>query len=62
MIKYQFFSLFYIFYIVKKQASKRELPTKWKIYIVFYILLLKQDITKKKRVNTDPNVSGNYLW
>ena len=36
---------------IGKQAYKLELPKKWKIYDVFYISLLEQDTTKKKRVN-----------
>ncbi len=30
---------------------KLKLPIKWKIYDVFYMSLLKQNTTRKKRVN-----------
>ena len=36
---------------VDKQAYKLILPKKWRVYNVFYVLLLKQNITKKRRVN-----------
>ena len=38
-------------YPVGKQAYKLELPKKWRIHDVFYVLLLEQDTTKKGRVN-----------
>ena len=47
----KFFRPFRVFHAVGKQAYKLELPTKWKIYDIFYVLLLKQDTTKKKQVN-----------
>ncbi len=54
-LKNKFFGLFQVFHKVEKQAYKQELPTNWKIYNVFHVLLLKQDITKKRRVdNTLP--------
>ena len=34
---------------IGKQAYKLELPRNWKIYDIFYISLLEQDITKKGR-------------
>ena len=36
---------------VGKQAYKLELPIKWRIHDVIYVLLLEQDTTKKRRVN-----------
>ena len=36
---------------VDKQVYKLELPKRWKINDVFHVLLLKQDITKKRRVD-----------
>ena len=47
----KFFGLFWVLHPVRKQAYKLEFPRKWKIYNVFYILLLKQDTTRKRRVN-----------
>ena len=38
-------------YPVGKQAYKLELPKKWRIYNVFYVSLLEQNITKKRQVN-----------
>ena len=43
---------------VGKQAYKLELPKKWKIHDVFYMLLLKQDITKKERVEKVPELDA----
>ena len=36
---------------VSKQAYKLELPKKWRIYNVFHVSLLEQDITKKGHMN-----------
>ena len=47
----KFLDLFRILYLVGKQAYKLELPKKWRIYNVFHISLLEQDITKKGQVN-----------
>ena len=47
----KFLSLFRVLYLVGKQAYNLELPKKWGIHNVIYIFLLKQDITKKERVN-----------
>ena len=43
----KFFGLFRILHPVGKQAYKLDLPTKWKIYDVFYVSLLEQN-TKRK--------------
>ncbi len=43
----KFFGLFRVLYIVRKQAYKLELPTKWKIHDVFHVLLLEQVTTRK---------------
>ncbi len=48
----KFFGPFRVFYVVGKQAYKLELPTKWKIHDEFYVLLLKQNITRKERVDS----------
>ncbi len=37
----KFFGPFQVLYIVEKQTYKLELPTKWKIYNVFHMLLLE---------------------
>ena len=50
-LKSKFFGSFKVRYIVKKQAYKLELPTKWKIYNIFQVSPLEQDTTKKKRVD-----------
>ena len=38
-----------------KQAYKLELPKKWRIYDVFHVSLLEQNITRKEQV--DENVT-----
>ena len=50
---------------VGKQAYKLELPKKWKIHDVFYVSLLEQDITRKRRVDDETELntgddSGKY--
>ena len=47
----KFFGPFRVLHLVRKQAYKLELPTKWKIQNVFYVLLLEQDTTRKRRVD-----------
>ena len=47
----KFLGLFQVLHLVGKQAYKLELPKKWRIYNVFHISLLEQNITKKGRVN-----------
>ena len=47
----KFFGLFQVLHPVGKQVYKLKLPKKWRIYDVFYISLLEQNITKKGRVN-----------
>ena len=47
----KFLGLFWVLYLVGKQAYKFKLPKKWRIYDVFYVFLLEQDTTKKGRVN-----------
>ncbi len=51
MLKSMFFVPFQVLHIVEKQTYKLELPTKWKIYNVFQVSLIEQNITKKGRVN-----------
>ena len=46
-----YFEQFQVLYLVEKQAYKLELPRSWKIYNVFHVSLLKQDITRKGRVD-----------
>ena len=45
----KFFRPFRVLHLVVKQAYKLELPKKWRIHDVFYVSLLEQDTTKKKR-------------
>lgn len=47
----KFFGLFQVFYRVGKQAYTLKLSTKWKIYNVFHLLLLEQNIIRKDQVN-----------
>ena len=47
----KFFGSFQILHTVGKQAYKLELPIKWKIYDLFHVSLLKQDIKRKKQVD-----------
>ena len=47
----KFLGPFRVLHPVGKQAYKLELPKKWRIYDVFHVSLLEQDITKKGRVN-----------
>ena len=47
----KFFGPFRVLHPVGKQAYKLELLKKWKIHNVFYMSLLEQDITRKKRVD-----------
>ena len=59
------FGPFRVFYPVGKQAYKLELSKKWRIYYVFHVSLLKQDITRKRRVDNETkldvgNDSGKY--
>ncbi len=50
-LKNKFFGPFRVLHVVRKQAYKLELLTKWKIYNVFYISLMEQDITRKEQVD-----------
>lgn len=50
-LKAKFFQLFQVLDTVKKQAYKLKLLKKRKIYDIFFVLLLKQDITEGKRIN-----------
>ena len=47
----KFLGPFRVLHPVGKQAYKLKLPKKWRIYDVFHVSLLEQDITKKGRVN-----------
>ncbi len=50
-LKSKFFGPFQVLHAVGKQAYKLELPTKWKIYNVFHMSLLEQDIIRKVQVD-----------
>ena len=47
----KFLGLFQVLYLVGKQAYKLELPKKWRIHNVIYVLLLEQNTMKKGWVN-----------
>ena len=46
-LKAKFFGLFQVLHLFGKQAYKLELPARWKIYNMFHVLLVEQDIIKK---------------
>lgn len=50
-LKAKFFRPFQVFYPMSKQIYKLELPARQKIDNVFHVLLLQQDITRKRQVN-----------
>ncbi len=50
-LKSKFFGLFWVFHVVGKKVYQPKLLTKWKIYDTFYVSLLEQDTTRKKRVD-----------
>ena len=41
-------------HLVRKQAYKLELPARWRIHNIFYVILLEQNFTKKGRINKFP--------
>ena len=47
----KFFGLFRVLYLIGKQIYKLELPMKWRIYDVFHMSLLEQDMTRKEQHN-----------
>lgn len=49
----QFFGPFWGLYVADKQIYKIKLPRKQRIYDVYQLLLLKQDIIKKRQVNNN---------
>ena len=49
----KFFGPLWVLHPVRKQAYKLELPRKWRIHDVFYVLLLEQDTTRKGRVDKE---------
>ncbi len=50
-LKAKFFRSFRVLHPVRKQAYKLELLKKWKIHNVYHMSLLKQDTTRKARVD-----------
>ena len=51
MLETKFFGSFRVLYLVGSQVYKLELPKQWRIYNVFYVSLLEQDIIRKGRVD-----------
>ena len=49
----KFFGLFRVLHPVRKQVYKLELPMNWRIHDVFHVSLLKQDITRKGRMDEE---------
>ena len=49
-LEFQFFGPFQVLHLVAKQAYKLELSKRWRIYDVFHIFLLEQDIIRKVRI------------
>ena len=49
----KFFRPLWVLNPIGKQAYKLELFRKWRIYDVFHVLLLEQDITRKGRVEKE---------
>ena len=50
-LKAKFFGPFRVLHPVGKQAYKLELPARWRIHNMFHMSLLKQDTTRKGRIN-----------
>ena len=60
MLEANFFRPFRVLHPIGKQAYKLELSKKWRIYDVFYVSLLEQDITRKGQEFSVPEFeSGN---
>ena len=49
----KFFGPFRVLHPVEKQTYMSKLPKKWKIHDIFYVSLLEQDITRKRRVDDE---------
>lgn len=49
-LKPKFFGVFSVLDPIEIQALKYELPKKCKIHDIFYVLLLKQDIIKRRQI------------
>ena len=47
-LKTKFIILFWILYLIEKEVYKLKILKKLKIYNIFYILLLKNNSTKKR--------------
>ena len=49
--EYKYLGPFEIVEAVGKQAYKLKLPAKWYIYLVFYVLLLERNVTRREAVD-----------
>ena len=58
-LEVKFFGPFRVLHPVGKQAYKLEFSIKWRIYDVFYVLLLKQHTARKKRVDEENTKEGD---
>ena len=64
-LKVKFFGVFRVLYLVDSQAYKLELPKQWRIYNIFHMFLLEQNIIRKEQVDektaeqTEFKASGN---
>lgn len=48
---YKYLVPFEILEAVRKQAYKLNLPVKWCIYFVFYVLLLERDVIRRRAID-----------
>ena len=61
----KFFGLFQVLHLVGKQVYKRKLAKRWRIYDIFYVSMLEQETTRKRRVKETQlknNASNNEQY